>query len=114
MKHYQWLRIFFGDQEIKVWSTNADMLNWIEGQVREAAPKYKKAKGESFLPSGERYYVSFDNLQGKGYDIGLWIVKQLGEQGWKPECLKLDSITPLRVGVSCFDLLREVDEQPLA
>lgn len=110
MKQYQWLRIVFEPQEVKVWSTNAAVLNWVEEQVREVSPKYKKAKSQSFLPSGESYSVSFDNLQGKGYDIGWWIVKQLCEQGWKPE-----SGTPaLRVAISGFDLLREVDERPLA
>jgi hypothetical protein len=105
MKQHQFLKLNTSWLSgLGVSSTDAEILNWIEVQVKNIAPKCKK-KQERFLPSGERYFLGLELPPGiRDEAIGWWVLRQLCEQGWGV----------LSAGEYVYYLQREVNSQPLA
>ncbi|MBX3059596.1 MAG: hypothetical protein KF770_24355 [Anaerolineae bacterium] len=109
MKHYQILTISYHLERISLHSTDVEVLNWIEAEIKEIFPKHIKNRknkiGEGFMPSGERYALSVGDLAGYSdfsFSFIWWIIKQLCEQGWKPSNTDFSEYK--------FQLVREFDE----
>lgn len=69
-----------GSAGIYVWSPVAEVSDWVESQLRAAAPRFKISPISESGVMGNRYH----NLAGKDQELFAWLVTQFLRDGWEP------------------------------